>query len=69
MDAANYAATHIHVTLARNEALLSDPARALKEVFQRTDAMFLRKAKREVNAFKSLISFKLVIPKKAAFSC
>ncbi|XP_077317764.1 protein phosphatase 1F [Lithobates pipiens] len=47
LDAANYAATHIHVTLARNEALLSDPARALKEVFQRTDAMFLRKAKRE----------------------
>ncbi|XP_040204309.1 protein phosphatase 1F [Rana temporaria] len=47
LDAANYAATHVHVALARNEALVSDPARALKEVFQRTDAMFLRKAKRE----------------------
>ncbi|KAM9329182.1 protein phosphatase 1F [Gastrophryne carolinensis] len=47
LDAANYAATHVHVTLARHEALLLDPARALKEAFQRTDAMFLKKAKRE----------------------
>nr|DBA23080.1 TPA: hypothetical protein GDO54_014034 [Pyxicephalus adspersus] len=47
LDAANYAATHVHVMLARHEALLSDPARALKEAFQRTDAMFLKKAKRE----------------------
>ncbi|CAI9565454.1 unnamed protein product [Staurois parvus] len=34
-------------SLARHEALVSDPAKALKEAFQRTDAMFLRKAKRE----------------------
>ncbi|XP_018421531.1 PREDICTED: protein phosphatase 1F [Nanorana parkeri] len=47
LDAANYAATHVHVTVAGHEALMSDPARALKEAFQRTDAMFLKKAKRE----------------------
>ncbi|KAM8961620.1 protein phosphatase 1F [Pelodytes ibericus] len=47
IDAANYAASHVHVQVARHEALAQDPARALKESFQRTDAMFLRKAKRE----------------------
>ncbi|KAG9487491.1 hypothetical protein GDO78_007380 [Eleutherodactylus coqui] len=47
LDAANYAATHVHVMLARHEALISDPARALKEAFQRTDAIFLKKARRE----------------------
>ncbi|XP_069817206.1 protein phosphatase 1F [Dendropsophus ebraccatus] len=47
IDAANYAATHVHVTVARHEALSSDPARALKEAFQRTDAMFLKRARRE----------------------
>ncbi|XP_073531226.1 protein phosphatase 1F isoform X1 [Phyllobates terribilis] len=47
IDAANYAATHVHVMVARHEALMSDPTRALKEAFQRTDAMFLRRARRE----------------------
>ncbi|XP_053557916.1 protein phosphatase 1F [Bombina bombina] len=47
MDAANYAATHVHVMVARHELLAQDPAQALKESFQLTDAMFLRKAKRE----------------------
>ncbi|XP_063820853.1 protein phosphatase 1F isoform X2 [Pseudophryne corroboree] len=46
LDAANYAATHVHVMVAHHEALPSDPARALKEAFQRTDAMFLKRAKR-----------------------
>ncbi|XP_056388035.1 protein phosphatase 1F [Hyla sarda] len=47
IDAANYAATHVHVMVARHETLMSDPARALKEAFQRTDAMFLKRARRE----------------------
>ncbi|CAH2295546.1 phosphatase 1F [Pelobates cultripes] len=47
VDAANYAAAQVHVQVANHEALAQDPARAVKESFQRTDAMFLRKAKRE----------------------
>ncbi|XP_044131488.1 protein phosphatase 1F [Bufo gargarizans] len=47
LDAANYAASHVHVMVARHEALMSDPARALKEAFQRTDAMFLKRARRQ----------------------
>ncbi|KAM3939714.1 protein phosphatase 1F [Leptodactylus fuscus] len=47
IDAANYAATHVHVMVACHEALTSDPARALKEAFQRTDSMFLKRARRE----------------------
>ncbi|XP_075072377.1 protein phosphatase 1F [Mixophyes fleayi] len=47
LDAANYAATHVHVMVARHEALVSDPAQALKESFQRTDAMFLKRARRK----------------------
>ncbi|XP_075424659.1 protein phosphatase 1F [Ascaphus truei] len=47
VDAANYAATHVHVNVARHEGLEQDPGRALRESFQRTDATFLRKAKRE----------------------
>ncbi|KAM4707419.1 protein phosphatase 1F [Discoglossus pictus] len=47
VDAANYAATHIHVNLARHERLKQDSAQALRESFQNTDSMFLRKAKRE----------------------
>ncbi|KAM4810064.1 protein phosphatase 1F [Rhinophrynus dorsalis] len=47
VDAANYAATHVHVNVARHEGLKEDPAKALRESYQRTDAMFLRKAKRE----------------------
>ncbi|KAG8455917.1 hypothetical protein GDO86_001927 [Hymenochirus boettgeri] len=47
VDAANYTATHLHVNVARHEKLASDPAQALRESFQRTDDMFLLKAKRE----------------------
>ncbi|XP_068127671.1 protein phosphatase 1F [Hyperolius riggenbachi] len=47
VDAANYAASHVHSVVAHHEALVLDPARALKEAFQRTDVMFLKKAKRE----------------------
>lgn len=48
VDAARYAAVHVHVNAARQPKLLTDPAEALKEAFQHTDEMFLWKAKREV---------------------
>ncbi|XP_041436238.1 protein phosphatase 1F isoform X2 [Xenopus laevis] len=47
VDAANYASTYLHVNVARHERLEQDPAQALRESFQRTDSMFLKKAKRE----------------------
>lgn len=47
VDAARYAAVHVHVNAARQPKLLTDPAGALKEAFQHTDEMFLLKAKRE----------------------
>lgn len=48
VDAARYAAVHVHTNVARQPELPTDPAGALREAFQRTDQMFLRKAKREV---------------------
>lgn len=48
VDAARYAAVHVHVNAARQPELLTDPARALREAFRRADEMFLWKAKREV---------------------
>uniref|UniRef100_A0A8C2W6X6 Protein phosphatase 1F n=2 Tax=Chinchilla lanigera TaxID=34839 RepID=A0A8C2W6X6_CHILA len=47
VDAARYAAVHLHVNTARQPKLLTDPAEALKEAFRHTDEMFLLKAKRE----------------------
>ncbi|XP_036383856.1 protein phosphatase 1F [Megalops cyprinoides] len=47
VDAATYAATHLHVALSQHEELQSDPAAALKSAFTRTDDMFREKAKRE----------------------
>lgn len=48
VDAARYAAVHVHTNVARQPELPTDPARALREAFRRTDEMFLGKAKREV---------------------
>lgn len=48
VDAANYAATHLHVVLSQQETLQSDAATAFKAAFKQTDDMFRRKAKREV---------------------
>ena len=48
VDAANYAATHLHVLLGQQGALASDPDTAFKEAFTRTDHMFRGKARREV---------------------
>lgn len=48
VDAARYAAVHVHTNVARRPELPTDPAGALREAFRRTDEMFLWKAKREV---------------------
>ncbi|XP_040859672.1 protein phosphatase 1F [Ochotona curzoniae] len=47
VDAARYAAVHVHANAARRRELSTDPARALREAFRCTDEMFLWKAKRE----------------------
>ncbi|XP_047552716.1 protein phosphatase 1F [Lutra lutra] len=47
VDAARYAAVHVHTNVARQPELPTDPARALREAFRCTDEMFLGKAKRE----------------------
>ncbi|XP_073717195.1 protein phosphatase 1F [Misgurnus anguillicaudatus] len=47
MDAATYAATHLHVVLSQQEALKSDVTTAFKNSFTQTDDMFKLKAKRE----------------------
>ncbi|XP_068560119.1 protein phosphatase 1F [Cebidichthys violaceus] len=47
VDAATYAATHLHVALSKQETLQSDTATAFKRAFKHTDDMFRGKAKRE----------------------
>ncbi|XP_043354144.1 protein phosphatase 1F isoform X2 [Dermochelys coriacea] len=47
VDAANYAATHLHVNVALHKEILKNPIEALKSSFQQTDEMFLFKAERE----------------------
>ncbi|KAM9858413.1 protein phosphatase 1F [Aulostomus maculatus] len=47
VEAASYAATHLHVALSKQETLQSDTATAFKTAFTLTDDMFRGKAKRE----------------------
>lgn len=47
VDAAIYAATHLHVVLSKQETLQSDPDTAFKTAFRHIDDMFRDKAKRE----------------------
>lgn len=47
VDAARYAAVHIHANAARQPELPTDPEGALRKAFRHTDEMFLWKAKRE----------------------
>ncbi|KAM4746485.1 protein phosphatase 1F [Anableps anableps] len=47
VDAATFAATHLHVALSKQETLQSDTGMAFKTAFKNTDDMFRRKAKRE----------------------
>uniref|UniRef100_A0A8C4QA05 Protein phosphatase 1E n=1 Tax=Eptatretus burgeri TaxID=7764 RepID=A0A8C4QA05_EPTBU len=46
-EAASYAATHLHVNLARQDSMAADPVRALREAFTITDTNFIQKAARE----------------------
>lgn len=48
VDAANYAANHLHVNLAHQESLGQDPSEALCRAFKLTDEGFVKKASREV---------------------
>ncbi|XP_029374695.1 protein phosphatase 1E isoform X2 [Echeneis naucrates] len=47
VDAAIYAANHLHVNLARQESLRQDPGDALRRAFKLTDERFVKKASRE----------------------
>ncbi|KAJ8263720.1 hypothetical protein COCON_G00161770 [Conger conger] len=47
VDAAAYAATHLHVALGNHDDLKRDPGGALKRAFKHTDDMFRQKAQRE----------------------
>ncbi|XP_070618952.1 protein phosphatase 1F [Erythrolamprus reginae] len=47
IEAANYAAVHLHVNLARQKKFLENPAEALRESFQKTDEMFLSRARKD----------------------
>lgn len=48
VDAATYAANHLHVNLVKQEMFNQDPAEALCRAFKLTDERFVQKAKREV---------------------
>lgn len=48
VDAATYAATHLHVALSKQETLQSDVSTAFTTAFKHTDDMFKDKVKREV---------------------
>lgn len=48
VDAANYAANHLHVNLVHQESLNQDPSEALCRAFKLTDEGFVKKASREV---------------------
>lgn len=50
VDAATYAANHLHVNLVRQEMFRQDPGEALCRAFRLTDERFVQKASREVGA-------------------
>ncbi|XP_043572020.1 protein phosphatase 1F [Chiloscyllium plagiosum] len=47
VDAAIYAATHLHVNFAHQKMFLTQPEEALRQAFKQTDEMFLQRAKRK----------------------
>lgn len=49
VDAAIYAANHLHVNLVRQESFSHDPSEALCRAFKLTDEGFVKKARREVS--------------------
>lgn len=54
VDAAIYAANHLHVNLFHQESFHQDPADALFKAFKVTDERFVKKASREVPALSFL---------------
>lgn len=50
VDAATYAANHLHVNLMHQESFGQDPSEALCRAFKLTDEGFVKKASREVSA-------------------
>lgn len=51
LDAAIYAANHLHVNLVRQEMFNQDPIEALCHAFKVTDERFVQKASREVSYY------------------
>lgn len=51
VDAAIYAANHLHVNLVRQEMFSQDPKEALCHSFKLTDERFIQKASREVSSY------------------
>lgn len=51
VDAAIYAANHLHVNLVRQEMFSQDPGKALCRAFKLTDERFVQKASREVRYY------------------
>ena len=49
VDAAVYAAAHLHGNMVQHESFENDPAEALKGAFVKTDTDFVHKAEREVS--------------------
>lgn len=47
-DAAIYSVSHLHQFLAESSFYPTNPERALKDAFSRTDKLFLEKSNREV---------------------
>lgn len=50
VDAAIYAANHLHVNLVHQESFSQDPSEALCRAFKVTDERFVKKASREVTS-------------------
>lgn len=53
VDAATFAATHLHIVLSQQKELTKDPSAAFRQTFTQVDGMFKVKAKREVSKKKT----------------
>jgi hypothetical protein len=54
-DAAVYSVSHLHQFLAESSFYPTDPERALKDAFSKTDKLFLEKSDREVMDSEKLV--------------
>ncbi len=55
LDAAIYAANHLHVNLVKQEMFSQDPEAALRLSYRLTDERFIQKASREVSSYPTII--------------